>query len=194
MKLRYLASTLALALTTVAAQAQIGLYLNPIFTHVTNSVPDQGTFAFLGQNGTSQMFGGVSMGGYYTFADAQHFDLSADVRYEVEHGNNALLNTFLVAPRIQLHPTVWNVRPYAQLGIGAGTTHSPINQALTTRLAYSVYAGADKALAKHIDWRIIEIGYGSVTTTSSNIYGGGVNQIPSSKTLSISGGLVFRIK
>ena len=194
MKLRYLVSTLALALTTLAAQAQIGVYVNPIFTHVTNKVPDTGTFAFLGQNGTAQMFGGVNLGGYYTFSQGPHFDLSVDIRDEIEHGNNALLNSFLVSPRLQLHPTIWNTRPYAQIAIGAGTTHSPINQAHTTKPEFGGFIGADKALAKHVDWRIIEIGYGSLTTTSSNIYGAGPVPIPAAKLLSISGGLVFRIK
>ena len=42
MKLRYLATVVALALTTVALHAQVGLYFNPIAIRVSNSVVDTG--------------------------------------------------------------------------------------------------------------------------------------------------------
>jgi hypothetical protein len=70
MKLRYLATVVLLALTTVAAHAQVGLYINPIATDVRNSTLDTGPFAFLGPNTTSRLFWGVNLGGYYDFFHA----------------------------------------------------------------------------------------------------------------------------
>ena len=193
MKLRYLVSTFALALTTVAAHAQIGLYLNPIVSRISNSKADTGPFAFLGDGQKSQIFGGVSMGGYYTFTKTSMFDVSLDVRDEIQHGNNAGINSFLLGPRIQTHPLTFGLRPYGQISIGSGRTHSPLNGAPTTKLEFAGFVGADKALGRHVDWRVIEIGYGSVTTASSEVHGGGTN-IPAAKLLNFSAGLVFRIK
>lgn len=193
MKLRYLVSTFALALTTVAAHAQIGVYVNPIFTRISNSVPDTGTFAFLGSGQTSQIFGGVSLGGYYTFTKTPLLNVSLDLRDEIEHGNNAEINSFLVGPRVQTNPLTFGLRPYGQISIGDGRTHSPTNGAETTKLEFAGFVGADKALGRRVDWRVIEIGYGSVTTTSSFVHGGPTN-IPAAKLLNFSAGLVFHIK
>lgn len=45
-----------LLLLVPASHAQIGLYVNPIATHVTNSVADTGPFAFPGDGVTSRTF------------------------------------------------------------------------------------------------------------------------------------------
>jgi hypothetical protein len=56
-----------------------------------------------------------------------------------------------------------------------------------------IYGGADYTLARHVDFRMIEIGYGSATTVSSATVGAGGNTvIPASKMVSFSSGLVFR--
>jgi hypothetical protein len=48
-------------------------------------------------------------------------------------------------------------------------------------------------LARHVDLRAIEIGYGSLTTVSSATVGAGGNvAIPSSTLINFSSGLVFR--
>jgi hypothetical protein len=80
MKLRFLVPAFALALTTIAAHAQIGLYFNPVVSRVSISTPDTGPFAFLGDNATSRIFGGVDFGGYYEFAHYAKADVSVDVR------------------------------------------------------------------------------------------------------------------
>jgi hypothetical protein len=194
MKLRFLASTFALAMTAICitqAHAQVGLYFNPIVSRVSNSTPDTGPFAFLGQGGTSQIFGGVDIGGYYTFYKTPAFNVSADVRDEIQHGNNASLNSFLVGPRVAFNDIGFGVKPYAQLSIGEGRTSSPQSPVKTTKLEYAIFGGLDKSLGKHVDWRLVEIGYGSVTTTSSSIYGG-PKPIPAASLLNFSTGFVFK--
>jgi len=47
-------------------------------------------------------------------------------------------------------------------------------------------------LNRHIDWRVIEVGYGSVTTISSYLYSGPV-VVPAAQLLNFSTGFVFRI-
>jgi hypothetical protein len=198
MKLRFSASNLALVLMAVCstcamqAHAQVGLYFNPIVSRVSNSTADTGPFAFLGQGSTSRIFGGVDLGGYYTFFKGPMFDASVDARDEIQHGNNASLNSFLVGPRVAFQPVGFGVRPYVQLSIGEGRTASPESPAHTTKLEYAIFGGIDKPLGKHVDFRVVEVGYGSVTTVSSAIYGG-TTPIPAARLLNFSTGFVFKI-
>jgi hypothetical protein len=194
MKLRFLVSTLALAVSTLAAHAQIGVYLNPVFTHVTNSVADTGTFAFLGSGQKAQTFGGVSLGGYYTFAKLGVADASVDVREEIQHGNNAALNSFLIGPHLVFRPTVWQLKPFVQVSVGAARTHSPLSTAAITRLTYEGLVGLDRPIARHVDFRVIEVAYGSATTTNSSIYQASTVPVPAARLLSFSTGLVFRFR
>jgi hypothetical protein len=192
MKLRFLVPALALALTTIAAQAQIGLYLNPVVSRISNSTPDTGPFAFLGDGATSRVFGGVDFGGYYEFAHYAKSDISLDVRDTIQHGNNASLNSFMVGLRLAAKPMAFNLKPYAQVSVGAGRTKSPLSPVHIEEFQYGIYGGVDKPLNKHVDWRIVEVSYGSVKTVSSAIYGG-TTPIPSASVLGFSTGLVFRI-
>jgi hypothetical protein len=197
MKLRFPVLTFALAVMTLAvttsvAHAQTGLYLNPIITRVSNSTPDSGTFAFLGQNSTSAIFGGVDIGGYYMFGHYNGFDIGVDIRDAIQHGNTAGLNSFMVGPRIAFKPVKYGVKPYLQVAVGAGRTHSAESPAHISRLEYAVSGGLDKPLGRFVDFRAIEIGYGSVTTMSSAIYGG-TTPIPASRMLNFSTGFVFKI-
>jgi hypothetical protein len=157
MKLRFLVPAFALALTTIAAHAQIGLYFNPVVSRVSISTPDTGPFAFLGDNATSRIFGGVDFGGYYEFAHYAKADVSVDVRDAIQHGNNASLNSFMVGPRLAAKPMAYNLKPYAQFSVGAGRTKSPLSAAHIEKLQYGIYGGVDKSLNKHVglakSWR-----------------------------------------
>jgi hypothetical protein len=192
MKLRFLATALALAITTIAAHAQVGLYFNPVFTSVNISTPDSGPFAFLGQDNTSKMFGGVDFGSYYMFSHQSKYDVGVDLRDTVQHGDSALLNSFLVGGRIEAKPMDHGFKPFGQVSFGFGRTHSPVNTRHITKFEYNIFGGVDKPIAKHVDFRMIEIGYGSVTTISSNDFDGTAN-IPAAKLITFSTGLVFRI-
>ena len=194
MKLRFLAPALVLAITTIAAHAQVGVYVNPVVSRISNSVADTGPFAFLGSGQTSQIFGGLDFGAYYDFAHYSKFDVGVDMRDALEHGNNASLNSFLVGLRVAAKPMSFaGLKPYGQFSVGAGRTRPPKSNAHIERLQYGIYVGADKALAKHVDWRIIEVSCGSVDTISSQTFGGPV-AVPAARILTFSTGFVFRFK
>jgi hypothetical protein len=188
MKGKFLVAALAFSLSAFAAKAQVGVYFNPVVSRISNSVADQGPFAFLGSGKTSNIFGGVAIGGYYDFYHADKFDAGADIRDEVEHGNGANLNGFLVGPRIVHHYERWS--PYAEVLFGAGRTKSPLSPVHVTKLEVQGLVGADYRLNKHVDVRALEIGYGSVSTISSSIYGGSIS-VPAAKMLNFSSGFVF---
>ena len=193
MKFRLLAAIAVLSSTAIAAHAQAaGLYVNPIAYRISLSVPDTGPFAFLGSGKTSQMFYGVSIGGYYEFLHQDKLAVSLDMRDSIVHGNNASLNNFLIGPRVSVSPFSFPLHPYAQLSIGVGTSKPPTNALHTSKVEYGVFAGADYALNHHFDWRVLEVGYGSVQTISSSVVGASTSAIPSANLLSFSTGFVFR--
>lgn len=193
MKFRFIAFVVCLSLTTVAAQAQFGLYLNPIATRVSNSQADTGPFAFLGANSTSRMFYGVDMGGYYDFYHQGKTEVGIDIRDSILHGNSASLNSFMVGLRAATQPFKNPLKPYIQASVGVGTTRPPTSTVRINRAQYGVFGGADYPIGKHVDFRVVEVGFNSLETASSSTIGGTSN-IPASKLLSFSTGFVFRFR
>ncbi|MGA8939140.1 MAG: hypothetical protein WB439_08250 [Acidobacteriaceae bacterium] len=197
MKLRFLVPALALALTTIAAHAQIGIYFNPVVSRISNSKADTGPFAFLGDGKTAQTFGGVDFGAYYDFAHYSKADLGVDVRDAIQHGNSASFNSFLVGVRLAAKPMAFNLKPYVQVSVGEGRTKAPLSSAHIQRLQFGVFVGLDKPLNKHVDWRIVEISYGTVSTINSTNFLANTTtptSFPEAQVLGFSTGFVFRFK
>jgi hypothetical protein len=184
--------TASTAIQTGVGPTDVGLYVNPIAIRIHNSQADSGTFAFLGDNVTSRTFWGANIGGYVNFIHAPKFDAGIDIRDSIVTGNNANLNSFLVGARVVAKPIANSFKPYLQLSVGAGSSKPPTSPIHLTRLQYGVYGGIDYTLAKHVDFRMFELGYGSVLTVNSGNFGGTLS-FPSSGLFSISSGLVFRI-
>lgn len=189
--------TLTLSLLAVlapaAAHAQGALYFNPTAVRVSNSSVDNTTFSFLGPNTTSRFFYGISLGGYYDFAHKAYpgIELGLDVRDSILHGNNALLNEFLVGPRVAYAVTP-RIHAYVEPVIGAGTSRAPNTAVHVTKAEYGAFAGADLNLGQHVDVRMIEIGYTGLSTVSSATVGS-VGSVSTAGLLSITAGLTFRL-
>lgn len=190
MKLRFLVSCLALAFMTTAARAQVGLYVNPIAIHISNSTPDTGPFAFFGDNKTSRTFWGANIGGYYTLFHGEKFDAGLDIRDSIVKGNNASLNSFLLGARISAKPIRTAFKPYAALLGGVGSSKPPTSSVHESKPQFGIFGGLDYALNSHVDFRVVEVGYGSVSTANSGNFGGTLDQ-PASKLFSVTTGLVF---
>jgi hypothetical protein len=71
-----------------------------------------------------------------------------------------------------------------------GSSKPPTSTVHETKVQYGIFGGLDYALNGHVDFRAVEVGYGSVATANTGNFGGTLNQ-PSSKLFSISTGLVF---
>jgi hypothetical protein len=201
MKLRYLGPVVVLLLTTVAAHAQeknqpqgnVGLYFNPIAIRASNSVADTGPYAFLGQNSKSQVFYGYNLGGFYDFYHSGTLAAGLDMRFSDLHANNAMLKNFLVGVRVSGEPFSRPFKPYVEAAFGEGSTKAPNSTVHVGKVNYAVFGGVDYRLARHVDFRVFEVGYGSLITVSSATVGAGGNiAIPSSTLLHFSSGLVFR--
>lgn len=191
MKLRSLIVAVAVAVAPIALHAQTGLYLNPIAQRISISTADHGTFAFLGDGVTSRMFYGVNMGAYHDFKTPYSFKAGLDVRDSVLHGNDALLNNFLIGVRISGKPFNNNWKPYIEPVIGAGTSRAPRTTLHVTKFEYGLYGGLDYTTQHHIDFRVVEIGYTGLRTASSQTIGVSAS-IPAASILSVSTGFVFR--
>ena len=195
MKLRFVLPALLLGILSLVsartAHAQVGLYLNPVVTRVGISTPDSGPFAFLGDNTTSRFFGGLDFGGYWDFVHKPGYGAGLDVRDTIVHGNNADLNTFSVAARVAGNPVKYGLRPYAELAAGAGRSRAPTSNVHITKAEWGIFGGLDYPLGKHVDFRVIELGYGTVTTISSQQERAGTS-IPAASLFNMSSGLVFR--
>jgi hypothetical protein len=212
MKLRFLVVCLVFALMNLAALAQdnpstvnastasttgvgstdVGLYVNPIGIGIRNSQADSGVFAFLGDNTTQRTFYGAAIGGYVNFFHAQKFDAGVDIRDTIVSANNARLNSFLVGARVVAKPLAEKFKPYLQLSVGVGSSKPPHSPIKLNRLQYGIYGGLDYTLAKHVDFRAFELGYGSVSTINSGNFNG-TTSFSASSLFSVSTGLVFRI-
>ncbi len=194
MRLRFLVPCFVLILTAVAANAQVGLYVNPVATHISNSQadPDPDPFGFLGPNTTSRTFWGANIGGYYEFFHGSKADVSIDIRDSIVHGNGAMLNSLLFGGRVSAKPIANSFKPYFQFSGGVGTSRAPTSAIRVNRAEFDVYGGVDYSLGSYVDVRVIEIGYGRVATESSGNFGGPIG-LGSSSLLNFSTGLVFRI-
>lgn len=191
MKLRFFVLPLAFVLLSITVQAQTGLYLNPVAIHISNSTADSGPYAFLGQNSKSQMFYGANLGGYYDFKHASVLGVGVDVRDAMLRGNNAGLNTFSLGVRLTAKPFAAPYKFYVEPAIGMGKTHSPYSPKHVTKVQPQIFAGVDYTIQKHIDWRMVEVGYSTLTTINSADYQNPIT-ISSSHLLHISTGVVFR--
>lgn len=195
MKLRSLVLALAVAAGgTAAASAQGALYLTPIADRIAISTADPGTYSFLGPGTTSRMFYGVQFGGYYDVPlSYKKVEIGLDLRDGILHANNALLNSFLVGPRIAAvltgHP---RLHPYLEPFIGVGSSRAPDTSIKVNKPQFGAFVGADLNLNHAISWRIAEVGYSSLTTASGGTIGL-YETIPSATILTITTGFTFRL-
>lgn len=212
MKLRFLVVCLAFALMNLVALAQdnpstvtpstasyrgvgsgdVGLYVNPVGIGISNSQADFGPFAFLGDGETSRNFYGANLGGYVDFFHAPKFDAGVDIRDSISSGNGAHLNSFLVGARVVAKPLAEVFRPYLQASVGVGSSKAKSSPIHLNRLQFAVYGGLDYTLAKHVDVRVFELGYGGLSTVNSGDFGG-TTTYSASRLFSVSAGLVFRV-
>ncbi|QNI35543.1 hypothetical protein [Edaphobacter albus] len=176
------------------SHAQMGVYINPIGIRVSNSQSDSGIFSFLGQGTTSRMFWGANIGFYDDFFHGKNVDVGVDLRDTVVGGNDARLNSFLVGGRVVMKSFSPSWRPYVQVSGGLGTTRAPHTSIHLNRGQYAVYGGADYKLNRYFDLKVLEVGYGSLSTISNSSFGNTTASYPASKLLQVSWGLVFRIR
>jgi hypothetical protein len=196
MNVRSLIVGVLIAAAPIAIHAQTGIYVNPMAMRISTAKADSGLYAFLGQNSTSAVFWGVNFGAYHDFKTPYSFMAGLDVHDSILHGNGAEINNFDAGLRISGHPSANHVgfKPYIEPFIGSATTRAPFTVIRQTRLEYGVSGGVDYETHHHVDFRLIEVGYTSLTTISTETTGGAPpnTPIPGSQGITFSAGFVFR--
>lgn len=102
--------------------------------------------------------------------------------YDVRGTFSNQLNTFLVGPRLALVPIAFPVKPYVE-GLVGVSWHKDLSDTNVTNkdFTYELVGGVDSAVLPHVDWRVIEFGFGGLSALSTTVH---------PKT--VSTGVVFR--
>lgn len=173
-----------------SARPQIGVYIAPTAANITASPADTGTFAFLGDSVTSRWFKGATMGAYYDFAPSGSLKFGVDIRDRIIGATTgARANSFLVGLRA-VYVNTNRIHPYAEAVVGVVTSHSGTNPATLKRAEFGGLVGADYTLTKHLDWRAVEIGFGSFSAVSSEAVAGAPGTTPSFRMVTVASGFV----
>jgi hypothetical protein len=85
------------------------------------------------------------------------------------------------------------IRPYGQASIGVGSSKAATNPVHLSKAEYNIAAGVDYSFASHIDWRVVEVGYGSVETVSTGAIAN-TGDTSTARMVNFSTGLVFRFR
>jgi hypothetical protein len=181
MRLHLQGILLTLAFSTVAASAQVGIYGNFATVHLTNN-----------NGGASFWSYGPGAGVYYDFLHFGPIRIGADLRGNRLWGNEEDYWSGLGGVRLVVKPPVLPFRVYVQgsagvAGVKASGNTGNLSNSYSNKFQYDVLGGTDFTLLPHIDWRVVELGYGRM----SGVSGGTVSS--SSGVFTLSSGIVLRL-
>lgn len=128
---------------------------------------------------------GPEFGVYFQPWAAPLVRAGVDVRASLLGSGNDKVDSVLAGPRVQLHPHVVPLMPYAEVLIGGAHVNLGQGSAATDKTAveYQVAGGIDVTIFPRLDWRIAEYSYGSVqnigpSVTPSTVTTGLVLRLP----------------
>jgi hypothetical protein len=181
MNLRRLTLLLAFILSTAAAHAQVGIYGKFDATRLSSSAST---------TSASTWFYGPGVGIYYDALHLGPISLGADLRGDILSGSSEDYRSGLFGLRLAIKAPVLPIKPYIQGSVGVGATKPTALSSLplhyTTKFEYQIASGVDFTIFPHIDWRIVELGYGRITGISSG------GEAPAANLFNASTGLVVR--
>jgi len=131
---------------------------------------------------------GPTIGFYNDFSHAGPIYLGSDARLEFARGSYSS-NALLFGLRLAAKPVAVPLKPYIQASLGLVHFNQTDLNAASTNIEYRIAGGVDFTLLPHVDWRVIEVGSGSIL--DYNI-GSGTAQGDSLTTYST--GIVFRVR
>jgi len=132
----------------VPARAQVGVYVNYTATQISDRTIN-----------TTRTLYGPTAGLTYDAFDMGPISFAADFRgsYGIQSGaNGASLATIQFGPRLGFK--VKRLRPYGEFLIGFARYNDGYNKtnSKTTDAQYTLGAGVDWGLTKHVSWRVID--------------------------------------
>jgi hypothetical protein len=181
MRLHLLRILLVLAVSTAAASAQVGIYGNFATVHLTDNSGSANSWTY-----------GPGGGVYYDFLHFGPIRIGADLRGNRLWGDEVDYWSGLGGLRLVVKPPVLPFRAYVQGSAGVGGSKASGNtgnlpNSYSNKFQYDVFGGADFTVLPHIDWRVVELGYGRM----SGIGNGSAST--SSGVFTLSSGIVLRL-
>jgi hypothetical protein len=175
-----------LALSPVAACAQVGVYGSVAIAHFDNN-----------NNHQSEWFYGPCFGAYYDFLHFGPISAGIDLRGNFLYGSNDRYRSGQAGVRVAAKLPVLSLKPYVLGAIGAGGTKSVVtgfnpgtsvstSNAFTNSFLYQIAGGVDTRLLPHVDLRVIDVGYTRLTAVSS------LSNLPASAVITLGSGIVLR--
>jgi hypothetical protein len=153
------------------ANAQTAIYGQFNATHF-NSLPNTNEWGY-----------GGAFGIYSDFVKLPFARVGGDLRFQFTRpASNTTLFSTLVGPRFDLHPKIVPLNPYAEILIGGGHFSYGNNAPSTTQFDWRAIGGVDKTLLPHVDWRVVEVSYGTLNTYAGVL-----------KPLTVGTGVVLRL-
>jgi hypothetical protein len=180
MKISLLTGLGVVAFWAVSAQAQIAAYGKLDLVHYSDNLT----------NNAPTFYGG-GLGIYDDFIHLGPLRAGLDLRGDLAKSSDYDYRSAMVGARVAVKAPILPYRPYVQGSVGAGGTKSKntavgINAQYQGRLTWEVFGGVDFALLPHIDFRVVEVGFGKQSSATGVNYSGGPSLV------SVSSGLVVR--
>ena len=181
MRLHLQGILLALTFSTVAASAQVGIYGNFAAVNLSNNGGGANFWSY-----------GPGAGLYYDFLHFGPIRIGADLRGNRLWGNEVDYWSGLGGVRLVVKPPVLPFRVYVQGSAGVGGSKASGNtgnlpNSYSNKFQYDVFGGTDFTLLPHIDWRVVELGYGRMSGVNAG------TTAPSSGVFTLSSGIVLRL-
>ncbi len=141
---RVLGVAVLMAVSCVVAQAQVGLYAG------------FGASDFHQPNVNWQY--GPMAGLYWNALGVPFVKAGFDLRGDWMGRGDAQDDSYLIEPRVQIHPHVVPLMPYAEALGGVSRVVIAQGSARTagTKFSYALVAGLDLTILPHIDWRVVD--------------------------------------
>jgi hypothetical protein len=177
MRLRWLVFLFILVVSTSAAIGQVGIYGNFATVHLNNA----NTWSY-----------GPGGGIYYDAVHLGPIRIGGDLRGNVLWGDQVNYWSGLGGVRLVVKPPLLPFRVYGQGSAGVGGMKASgstgnLPNSYSNKFQWDVFGGTDFTLLPHVDWRVVELGYGKM----SGVNGGTV--APSVGVFTLSTGIVLRL-
>lgn len=195
MKLRSIAIVFALAIASVAAHAQAGIYAT-FDAQAFNRSGIAAQPAAGSSNSDTPWLYGPTVGAFYTIhripklgeLHTGPIGIGLDGRGDFMHGSLYDRADGIISLRFTPKKPMHGLSPYIQGGAGIGHTKIPHALYYSNNWSYLLAVGADRKLKGHVDWRVIEASAGFLGNYSSGNGNGQSNYI-----INLGTGLTFRI-
>lgn len=182
-KLRAVLVLIALGLCATTGRAQIGAYVNFNAQHIDSSARNISDTA--GSLSDGVWVFGPQFGFYDDFMHLGPVHLGSDFRGSILSHDNAKFNNGMAGVRASVHTVALPISPYVEASAGIAGFNYGRKQEMTKILQYELSGGVDVTIFPRVDWKLVEIGGGGLTTFGKGQ--GGANG-----TFHISTGLALR--